>query len=75
MLLAMRILYLMFQLGDTDLNPTDSGQIELYSHIPVLRSFVDQLKRWDFNVCAVYLLDSQVHTCAPSPLSELGDFQ
>ncbi|CAM6109943.1 unnamed protein product [Calypogeia fissa] len=35
------------------------GQIELYSHIPVLRTFVDQLKRWDFNVCAVYLLDSQ----------------
>eukprot|EP00897_Mesotaenium_endlicherianum_P002675 jgi/Mesen1/2435/ME000157S01569 len=35
------------------------GQIELYSHIPVLRLFVDQLRRWDFNVCAVYLLDSQ----------------
>jgi len=35
------------------------GQIELYSHIPVLRTFVDQLKRWDFNVCAVYMLDSQ----------------
>jgi hypothetical protein len=25
----------------------------------VLRTFVDQLKRWDFNVCAVYMLDSQ----------------
>lgn len=37
-----------------------AGQIELYSHIPVLRNFVDQLKRWDFNVCAVYMLDSQV---------------
>lgn len=35
------------------------GQIELYSHIPVLRTFVDQLKRWDFNVCAVYMTDSQ----------------
>ncbi|KAJ7519667.1 hypothetical protein O6H91_20G049700 [Diphasiastrum complanatum] len=35
------------------------GQIELYSHIPVLRTFVDQLRRWDFNVCAVYMLDSQ----------------
>lgn len=35
------------------------GQIELYSHIPVLRTFVDQLKRWNFHVAAVYLLDSQ----------------
>lgn len=35
------------------------GQIELYSHIPVLRAFVDQLKNWDFQVCAVYLLDCQ----------------
>eukprot|EP01018_Ginkgo_biloba_P024305 Gb_15527 [translate_table: standard] len=35
------------------------GQIELYSHIPVLRTFVDQLRRWNYNVCAVYLLDSQ----------------
>lgn len=38
----------------------DVGQIELYSHIPVLRAFVDQLKVWDFRVCAVYMLDSQV---------------
>lgn len=35
------------------------GQIELYSHIPVFRTFVDQLRRWNYNVCAVYLLDSQ----------------
>ncbi|GBG60923.1 hypothetical protein CBR_g16045 [Chara braunii] len=35
------------------------GQIELYSHVPILRTFVDQLKRWDFNICAVYLLDAQ----------------
>lgn len=41
-----------------------AGQIELYSHIPVLRTFVDQLKRWDFNVCAVYMLDAQVSTPA-----------
>lgn len=37
-----------------------TGQIELFSHVPVLRNFVDHLKRKDFNVCAVYLLDSQV---------------
>ncbi|XP_002992702.2 GPN-loop GTPase 3, partial [Selaginella moellendorffii] len=35
------------------------GQIELYTHIPVFKSLVEQLKRWDFNLCAVYLLDSQ----------------
>eukprot|EP00475_Leptophrys_vorax_P041507 TRINITY_DN78265_c0_g1_i1.p1 TRINITY_DN78265_c0_g1~~TRINITY_DN78265_c0_g1_i1.p1 ORF type:complete len:206 (-),score=19.74 TRINITY_DN78265_c0_g1_i1:337-927(-) len=35
------------------------GQIELYSHIPVMRSFVDTLRRWDFHVCAVYLMDAQ----------------
>lgn len=36
------------------------GQIELFTHIPVLRNFVEHLKRKNFNVCAVYLLDSQV---------------
>ena len=46
-----------------------AGQIELYSHIPVLRTFVDQLKRWDFNVCAVYMLDSQVFTPSSVHLS------
>eukprot|EP00240_Pyramimonas_obovata_P015596 CAMPEP_0118937892 /NCGR_PEP_ID=MMETSP1169-20130426/24075_1 /TAXON_ID=36882 /ORGANISM="Pyramimonas obovata, Strain CCMP722" /LENGTH=275 /DNA_ID=CAMNT_0006881655 /DNA_START=241 /DNA_END=1065 /DNA_ORIENTATION=+ len=34
------------------------GQIELYSHVPVFRSFVDSLRMWDFNLCAVYLLDA-----------------
>lgn len=37
-----------------------TGQIELFSHVPVLRAFVDQLKNWDFNICAVYILDAQV---------------
>ncbi|KAK2351115.1 GPN-loop GTPase QQT1 [Trifolium repens] len=35
------------------------GQIELYSHVPVFRNFVEHLKRRNFNVCVVYLLDSQ----------------
>ncbi|XP_064620478.1 GPN-loop GTPase 3-like [Lineus longissimus] len=35
------------------------GQIELYSHLPVMRQFVDQLQRWDFRVCGVFLIDSQ----------------
>ncbi|XP_006828450.2 GPN-loop GTPase 3 isoform X2 [Amborella trichopoda] len=38
------------------------GQIELFSHVPVLRNFVDELRRRSFNVCAVYLLDSQFMT-------------
>ncbi|PWZ23691.1 GPN-loop GTPase 3 [Zea mays] len=39
--------------------PVDMGQIELFTHVPVLRNFVEHLKRKNFNVCAVYLLDSQ----------------
>ncbi|OEL13289.1 GPN-loop GTPase 3 [Dichanthelium oligosanthes] len=35
------------------------GQIELFTHVPVLRNFVEHLKRKNFSVCAVYLLDSQ----------------
>lgn len=38
------------------------GQIELFSHVPMLRNFVEHLKRKNFNVCAVYLLDSQFIT-------------
>eukprot|EP00262_Sarcandra_glabra_P009242 TRINITY_DN2333_c0_g1_i2.p1 TRINITY_DN2333_c0_g1~~TRINITY_DN2333_c0_g1_i2.p1 ORF type:complete len:267 (+),score=48.88 TRINITY_DN2333_c0_g1_i2:450-1250(+) len=38
------------------------GQIELFSHVPVLRNFVDHLKRKNFNVCVVYMLDSQFMT-------------
>lgn len=38
------------------------GQIELFSHVPVLQNFVEHLKSKNFNVCAVYLLDSQFMT-------------
>ncbi|XP_062173337.1 uncharacterized protein LOC133878811 [Alnus glutinosa] len=38
------------------------GQIELFSHVPVLRNFVDHLQRRNFSVCGVYLLDSQFMT-------------
>ncbi|XP_076904641.1 GPN-loop GTPase 3-like [Bidens hawaiensis] len=38
------------------------GQIELFSHVPVLKNFVGHLQRRNFNVCAVYLLDSQFVT-------------
>lgn len=36
-----------------------SGQIELYSHLPVMRQIVNALKSWDFNICSVFLLDTQ----------------
>ncbi|EGG22743.1 GPN-loop GTPase 3 [Cavenderia fasciculata] len=35
------------------------GQIELYSHIPVMRTLVETLKQNGYNVCAVFLVDSQ----------------
>jgi GTPase SAR1 family protein len=34
------------------------GQIELYTHMKVVRRFVDLLQSWNFRVCAVFLIDS-----------------
>ncbi|KAG0488124.1 hypothetical protein HPP92_006659 [Vanilla planifolia] len=45
------------------------GQIELFTHVPVLKNFVEHLKRKNFNVCAVYLLDSQFITDVAKYLS------
>ena len=36
------------------------GQIELFSHIPVMKKFIEELKSIGYTVCCVYLLDSQV---------------
>jgi GTPase SAR1 family protein len=38
------------------------GQIELYTHLPVFRQLVDVLKKWDYYVCCVNILDSQFVT-------------
>lgn len=35
------------------------GQIELYTHIPVMRDLVQAMTRLDYRICAVYLLDAQ----------------
>eukprot|EP00047_Mylnosiga_fluctuans_P005872 m.243259 g.243259 ORF g.243259 m.243259 type:complete len:289 (+) comp14198_c0_seq1:336-1202(+) len=35
------------------------GQIELYTHIPVMKAIVEHLKSRDYRVAAIYLLDSQ----------------
>jgi len=35
------------------------GQIELYTHIPVMRQLVEQLRQWNFNICGVFIIDAQ----------------
>jgi len=34
------------------------GQIELYTHMNVMRRLVDQLQHWNFRVCGIFVLDS-----------------
>jgi len=34
------------------------GQIELYSHLPVMRQLTDSLRGWGFNVCSTFILDT-----------------
>jgi len=34
------------------------GQIELYTHLNVMRKLVDQLQAWNFRVCGIFVLDS-----------------
>ena len=38
---------------------TRTGQIELYTHIPLIKQLVDKLQQWNFRLCSVFLLDSQ----------------
>lgn len=33
------------------------GQIELYAYLNVMRKLVDQLQRFDFRICAVFIMD------------------
>ncbi|CAF0841895.1 unnamed protein product [Adineta steineri] len=35
------------------------GQIELYTHVPIMRRLVNQLQNWNFRVCGVFLIDAQ----------------
>lgn len=41
-----------------------AGQIELYSHLPVMKQLCDSLKDWGFNICCVYLVGVLVRTNA-----------
>lgn len=36
-----------------------AGQIELYTHLPVMRQLVEHLQQSEFRVCGVFLVDSQ----------------
>ena len=33
------------------------GQIELYTHMPVMRRLVDTLQAWNFRICGIFVLD------------------
>lgn len=35
------------------------GQIELYTHVPVMRQIIDSLSQLDFRLCGVFIVDSQ----------------
>ena len=35
------------------------GQIELYTHLPIMRQLTKTLESWDFRLCGVFLVDSQ----------------
>lgn len=35
------------------------GQIELYTHMPVMKQLVHSLHSWDFHVCGVFIVDAQ----------------
>lgn len=53
------------QLGDLDNDYVIfdcPGQIELYTHLTAFKKLVNALQRWNFNLCAVYLLDAQFMT-------------
>lgn len=50
------------QLGDVDddyILFDCPGQIELYTHLPVMRQLVDLLQKWNFRICVVFMVDSQ----------------
>lgn len=53
--------WLQDQLGDFD---TDyliidcPGQIELYTHVHLMRTLTDSLQQWGYSVCGVFLLDA-----------------
>jgi len=45
------------------------GQIELYTHLKVMRQLTDALEGWNFRICTVFLLDSHFMTSTSSFIS------
>mmetsp|Transcript_78981 Transcript_78981/g.118745 ORF Transcript_78981/g.118745 Transcript_78981/m.118745 type:complete len:270 (+) Transcript_78981:21-830(+) len=45
------------------------GQVELYTHLPVMKNFIAEMTRMDYRMCAVYLLDSHFITDSTKFLS------
>ena len=45
------------------------GQVELYTHLPVMKNFIAELRRMNYHMCAVYLLDSHFITDSAKFLS------
>ncbi|KAB7504497.1 GPN-loop GTPase 3 [Armadillidium nasatum] len=53
--------WLQEQLGDEDddyILFDCPGQIELYTHMDIMKRFAKQLEEWNFRVCVVFILDS-----------------
>ena len=45
--------------GDDDYVILDCpGQVDLYSHLPIMRNLAEQLQQWGYRVCGVYILDA-----------------
>ncbi|KRY28804.1 GPN-loop GTPase 3 [Trichinella spiralis] len=45
------------------------GQIELYTHVPVMRKVVNELARLDFRLCTIFALDTQFLLDSPKFIS------
>ncbi len=45
------------------------GQIELYTHVPLMRRVSDQLRSWGYNVVAVFIIDATFVCDAPKFIS------
>merc|ERR1712137_1499838 len=45
------------------------GQVELYTHLSVMKNFIAEMRRMDYHMCAVYLLDSHFITDSAKFLS------
>ncbi|CDW52245.1 GPN loop GTPase 3 [Trichuris trichiura] len=56
--------------GDDDYFLFDCpGQLELYTHAPVMKMIVEELKRMNFSLCAVFTLDTQFLLDVPKFMS------